>query len=245
MIDIYFYFIASIGVILFGISKGGFAGPIAILSLPIMSLAMSPVMAAAILLPVLLIMDVIAMYLYWKTWDMKNIKVIIPPALIGIFIGAMTFNYSSDDSIRIIIGTIAILFILLTIIQKNNLLIKPTKTKGTFWSLVAGYTSFLIHSGGTPVNFYLLPQKLNKTIYVGTMTLTFLIINVIKLVPYYYLDQFVIPNIKASLILSPLAPISIYLGYYLHKKVNEEVFYFFIYLFLAIGGVKLIYDGIF
>ena len=46
--------------------------------------------------------------------------------------------------------------------------------------LVAGYTSFLIHSGGTPVNFYLLPQKLNKTIYVGTMTLTFLIINVIK-----------------------------------------------------------------
>ena len=245
MIDIYFYFIASIGVILFGISKGGFAGPIAILSLPIMTLAMSPVMAAAILLPVLLIMDVIAMYLYWKTWDMKNIKVIIPPALIGIFIGAMTFNYSSDDSIRIIIGTIAILFILLSIIQKNNLLIKPTKTKGTFWSLVAGYTSFLIHSGGTPVNFYLLPQKLNKTIYVGTMTLTFLIINVIKLVPYYYLDLFVISNIKASLILSPLAPISIYLGYYLHKKVNEEIFYFFIYLFLAVGGVKLIYDGIF
>ena len=245
MIDIYFYFTASIGVILFGISKGGFAGPIAILSLPIMTLTMSPVMAAAILLPVLLIMDVIAMYLYWKTWDMKNIKIIIPPALIGIFIGAMTFNYSSDDSIRIIIGTIAILFILLTIIQKNNLLIKPSKTKGTFWSLIAGYTSFLIHSGGTPVNFYLLPQKLNKTIYVGTMTLTFLIINIIKLVPYYYLDQFVISNIKASLILSPLAPISIYLGYYLHKKVNEEVFYFFIYLFLAIGGIKLIYDGIF
>ena len=245
MIDIFFYFTAAIGVILFGISKGGFAGPIAILSLPIMSLAMSPVMAAAILLPVLLIMDVVAMYLYWKTWDMKNIKIIIPPALIGIFIGAMTFNYSSDDSIRIIIGTIAILFILLTIIQKNNVLIKPTKTKGTFWSLVAGYTSFLIHSGGTPVNFYLLPQKLNKTIYVGTMTLAFLIINVIKLVPYYYLGQFVIPNIKASLILSPLAPISIYLGYYLHKKVNEEVFYIFIYLFLAIGGIKLIYDGIF
>jgi len=245
VIDIFFYFTAAIGVILFGISKGGFAGPIAILALPIMSLSMSPVMAAAILLPILLIMDVIAMYLYWKTWDLKNIKIIIPPALIGILVGSMTFNYSSDDSIRIIIGTIAILFILLTIIQKNNVLIKPTKTKGTFWSLVAGYTSFLIHSGGTPVNFYLLPQKLNKTIYVGTMTLTFLIINVIKLFPYYYLDQFVISNLKVSLILSPLAPISIYLGYYLHKKFKEEVFYFFIYFFLAIGGIKLIYDGIF
>ena len=245
MIDLYFYFTASVGVVLFGISKGGFAGPIAILSIPIMSLSMSPIMAAAILLPILLVMDIVAMYIYWNKWDLKNIKIIIPPALMGILIGTLTFKYTSDDSIRIIIGTIVILFILSTIIQKNNLLIKPTKSKGTFWSLVAGYTSFLIHAGGTPINFYLLPQKLYKTIYVGTMTLTFLIINIIKLFPYYYLDQLVISNLKISLMLSPLAPISIYLGYYLHKKVSEDMFYFFIYFFLAIGGIKLIYDGIF
>ena len=245
MIDLYFYLTASIGVILFGISKGGFAGPIAILAIPIMALNMSPISAAAILLPVLLVMDVVAMYIYWKKWDLKNIKIIIPPAIFGILIGSLTFKYSSDDSIRIIIGTIAILFIVLTIIQKNNILIKPTKKKGTFWSLIAGYTSFLIHSGGTPVNFYLLPQKLNKTVYVSTMTLVFLIINTLKLFPYYYLDQLVVSNLKVSLILSPLAPMSIYLGYYLHKKVSEEVFYFLIYFFLAISGIKLIYDGIF
>ena len=245
MIDFYFYFTAAIGVILFGISKGGFAGPIAILAIPIMALSMSPIVAAAILLPVLLVMDVVAMYIYWKKWDLKNIKIIIPPALFGILIGALTFKYSSDDNIRIIIGTIAILFIFLSIIQKNNVLIKPTKAKGTFWSLVAGYTSFLIHSGGTPVNFYLLPQKLNKTVYVSTMTLVFFIINTIKLFPYYYLDQLIISNLKISLILSPFAPISIYLGYFLHKKINEEMFYFFIYFFLGIGGIKLIYEGIF
>ena len=245
MIDLYFYLTAAGGVILFGISKGGFAGPIAILAIPIMALSMNPVLAAAILLPVLLIMDVVAMYIYWKKWDLKNIKIIIPPAIVGILIGTITFKYSSDNSIRIIIGTIAILFILLTIMQKNNFLIQPTKTKGTFWSLVAGYTSFLIHSGGTPVNFYLLPQKLNKTVYVSTMTLVFLIINTIKIFPYYYLDQLVIANLKVSLILSPLAPISIYLGYFLHKKVNEGTFYFFIYFCLAIGGIKLIYDGIY
>ena len=245
MIDLYFYLTAAIGVVLFGISKGGFAGPIAILAIPIMALSMSPVVAAAILLPVLLVMDVVAMYIYWNKWDLKNIKIIIPPALFGIAIGALTFKYSSDDSIRIIIGTIAILFILFSIIQKNDFFIKPTKTKGIFWSLVGGYTSFLIHSGGTPVNFYLLPQKLNKTVYVGTMTLVFLIINIIKLFPYYYLDQLIISNLKISLILSPLAPISIYLGYFLHKKINEEIFYFFIYFFLGIGGIKLIYDGIF
>ena len=133
----------------------------------------------------------------------------------------------------------------MSLLQQSNKFIKPTKNKGLFWSLIGGYTSFIIHSGGTPINFYLLPQKLNKTTYVGTMTIAFLIINLVKLIPYYYLDQLIVSNLKTSLILSPLAPISIYLGYYLHKKINEKIFYFFIYLFLGIGGVKLIYDGLF
>ena len=79
----------------------------------------------------------------------------------------------------------------------------------------------------------------------GTMTIVFLIINSIKLIPYYYLGQLGLPNLKASLILSPLAPISILIGYYLHKKVTEKIFYYFIYFFLGVGGIKLIYDGIF
>ena len=152
--DLLFYFYASIGVILFGISKGGFAGPLAILSIPIMALVMSPIKAAAILLPVLLIMDVIAMYIYWNKWDLKNVKIILPPAMIGILIGTATFNFTSEDSIRIIIGFIAIIFIILSFFQQNNLIVKPTKNKGIFWSFVGGYTSFIIHSGGTPINFF-------------------------------------------------------------------------------------------
>ena len=243
--DLLFYFYAAMGVILFGISKGGFAGPIAILSIPIMALVMSPITAAAILLPVLLVMDVVAMYIYWNKWDFTNIKIILPSAMIGILIGILTFSFTSEDTIRIIIGCIAIIFIILSLLQQNKQLVKPTKKKGIFWSIIGGYTSFIIHSGGTPVNFFLLPQKLDKSVYVATMTLAFLIINIVKLVPYYYLDQLVFSNLKVSLVLSPLAPISIYLGYYLHKKVNEKTFYFLIYFFLGVGGIKLIFDGIF
>ena len=245
MIDIYFYLTASIGIILFGISKGGFAGPASILAIPIMSLSMSPLTAAGILLPILLIMEFLAIYFYWNKWDIKNIKVIIPPALIGIFIGGITFQITSQDTIRIIVGSICILFISITIFKNNNFLFKPNNNKGRFWSLISGYTSCIIHAGGQPLSFYLLPQKLNKTIYVGTMTLAFLVVNLIKLIPYYFLDLLIISNLKISLILSPLAPLSIYLGYYLHKKFNEESFYFIIYFFLTISGIKLIYDGIF
>ena len=245
MLDFYFYLTASIGIILFGISKGGFAGPSSILAIPIMSFGMSPITAAGILLPILLIMDFIAIYFYWKTWDLKNIKIIIFPAILGILIGGITFHLISADSIRIIVGIICILFISLAIFQKNNNFFKPTNNKGRLWSFVSGYTSTIIHAGGQPLSIYLLPQKLNKTVYVGTMTLAFLIVNLIKLIPYYYLDLLIISNLKISLILSPLAPISIFIGYYLHKKFNEDIFYYLIYVLLGVSGFKLIYDGIF
>ena len=103
----------------------------------------------------------------------------------------------------------------------------------------------LSHAGGQPISFYLLPLKLDKTIYVGTVTLVFLYINIFKLIPYYFLDLLVLSNLKISLLLSPLAPISIYFGYYLHKKFNEEIFYLLIYILLGVSGVKLIYDGLF
>ena len=245
MFDLYFYLTAIPAVILFGISKGGFAGPIAILAVPLMSMSISPVIAAGIMLPILIVMDITALYFYWNKWKIEIVKLIIPPSLIGILIGSITFSYISDDGVRIIIGTIAILFILFTILQSENFIIKPSKTKGIFWSTIAGYTSFLIHAGGPPLNFYLLPLKFHRTIYVATFTLAFTIINAVKLIPYYFLGQLAVSYMKISLILLPLAPIGIVIGYYLHKKVSEKIFYNFIYFFLAIGGFKLIYDGIF
>ena len=97
MFDYYFFLTAIPAVILFGISKGGFAGPIAILSIPLMSLTMSPQTAAGILLPILLVMDFVAIYIYWNKWDLKNIKIIIPISIIGIIVGTFTFSFVSDD----------------------------------------------------------------------------------------------------------------------------------------------------
>ena len=243
--DIAFYLYASIGVIIFGIAKGGFAGPASILAVPIMALAMNPAIAAGILLPVLLIMDFIAIYFYWKKWDINLAKIILPPAIIGIIIGGLTFQFINANNIKVLIGTICILFLFLTFFKKSNFFFKPTRNKGRFWSLISGYTSCIIHAGGQPISFYLLPLKLDKTTYVGTATLVFLFINLFKLIPYHFLDLLVFSNLKISLILSPLAPISIYFGYFLHKKFNDKIFYLLIYILLGVSGVKLIYDGLF
>ena len=242
--DLTFFLFASFGVVVFGISKGGFPGPIAMLAVPVMSFVMSPIKAAAILLPLLIVMDLIAIYIYWNKWKLKILKIIIPASIIGIIIGSFTFQYTSENQIRILVGTISILFVVISFMQKSNFLLKPTKIKGSFWSATAGYTSFLIHAGGPPINFYLLPLKLDKLSYLGTMTLAFCVINLVKLIPYYSLDLLIVSNIKISFILLPLAIISVFSGYIIQKKIPEKLFYNIIYIVLLISGFKLIFDGI-
>ena len=240
--ELSFILFASFGVFVFGVSKGGFPGPVAMLAVPVMSFVMSPIQAAAILLPLLIIMDCIAMYIYWNKWKINFLKIIIPASIIGIIIGSLTFQYTSENQIRIVVGTISILFVIFSFIQKSNFLLKPTKLKGYFWSTTAGYTSFLIHAGGPPINFYLLPLKLDKSSYLGTITLSFFIINAVKLIPYYTLDLLVPTNLKLSFIFLPLAVISVFIGYIIQKKIPEKLFYNIIYILLFISGFKLIYD---
>ena len=235
---------ASFGVFVFGISKGGVPGPIAMLAVPVMSFAMSPLQAAGILLPLLIIMDFSAIYLYWKKWLNNIVKIIIPASIIGILFGTFTFQYTNENQIRIVVGAISIIFVLVSFIQRNNLLLKPTNLKGYFWSSIAGYTSFLIHAGNPPINFYMLPLKLDKVAFIGTMTLAFLVINVVKLIPYYYVGLLAPSNLIVSLMLLPLAFVSVLFGYFLQKKIPEKLFFNIVYILLFLSGCKLIFDGV-
>ena len=235
---------ASFGVFVFGISKGGVPGPIAMLAVPVMSFAMSPLQAAGILLPLLIIMDFSAIYLYWKKWLNNIVKIIIPASIIGILFGTFTFQYTNENQIRIVVGAISIIFVLVSFIQRNNLLLKPTNLKGYFWSSIAGYTSFLIHAGNPPINFYMLPLKLDKVSFIGTMTLAFLVINVVKLIPYYYVGLLAPSNLIVSLMLLTLAFVSVLFGYFLQKKIPEKLFFNIVYILLFLSGCKLIFDGV-
>ena len=242
--DLYFYIFASLGVFVFGLSNGGVPGPIAMLAVPVMSFAMSPLQAAGILLPLLIIMDFSAIYLYWKKWINSILKIVIPASIIGILFGTLTFEFTNEDQIRIMVGVISIIFVLVSFIQKNNYLLKPTKVKGYFWSSVAGYTSFLIHAGNPPINFYMLPLKLDKISFIGTMTLAFMVINLVKLVPYYYVGLLAPSNLMISLYLLPLAFISVLIGYFVQKRIPEKLFFNIVYVLLFLSGCKLIYDGV-
>ncbi|MEH6626913.1 MAG: sulfite exporter TauE/SafE family protein [Motiliproteus sp.] len=246
--DPYFYLAAIPAVLIVGISKGGMGGGLGILAVPIMSLVISPFQAAAIMLPILCVMDLVGLWGFRGTYDTNNLKVILPSAVVGIGIGALSFHYLSEQHIKLLIGAIAVTFTLnywfkkLRKVPEKATLANPVT--GSFWGTLAGFTSFSVHAGGPPINIYLLPQKMDKTLFAGTTVIFFAVVNYAKLVPYAVLGLFESSNLMTSLMLVALAPVGVYLGMYLHHRIKEFWFYLICYSLLFATGVKLSYEGI-
>jgi hypothetical protein len=239
-----FYPIALIAVLIIGVSKSGFGSGLGILGVPLMSLVIPPIQAAGIMLPLLCVMDLFNVWHYRFTWDATNLRILLPAGLLGILLGTFTFRYLPETLIRIFVGLIAMLFAANHFLGRTEKSQRaPDRLRGGFWGAVAGFTSFGVHAGGPPVSMYLLPLRLEKSLFVGTSVLFFSVVNYVKLIPYYFLGQLNIGNLITSLLLSPLVPLGFWLGIKLHKRVDERLFYNLAYTFLLLTGLKLLYDG--
>ena len=249
--DAWFYWVAVPAVLIVGIGKGGFAGGLGMLAVPLMSLTVSPVQAASIMLPILCVMDITGLKAWIRSWDRDLMIKLIPGALVGTLIGYLTFEYISDDALKLILGVMAVLFTL-NHWTKGLRPVRPAKEvpplrdhiSGGFWGMLSGFTSFLAHAGAPPIMIYLLPKRLDTRTLVGTVTIFFAIVNYVKLIPYAVLGLLDATNLGTSLVLSPLAVIGVLPGVWLHDKVNPQAFYRLMYTFLFLTGIKLAWDGV-
>ncbi|TNE37687.1 MAG: sulfite exporter TauE/SafE family protein [Alphaproteobacteria bacterium] len=244
--DPLFYAVAIPAVLLTGISKGGFAGGFGLLAVPAMALIIPPVQAAGIMLPILITMDIIGVWAYRKTWDRKNLFILIPGAFLGIVFGALTASYFEDAHVRLVIGIVAIAFVLDSFLghHQGREVKTPSRPRGTFWGAIAGFTSFVAHAGSPPFQIYMLPQNPDKTLFVGTSVMFFTAVNLIKLPPYWALGMLAPGNLTTSLVLLPLAPLGIAIGYWAHQKIPHAPFFRLVYALVFVVGLKLIWDGL-
>lgn len=246
IVDPLFYLAAIPAVFLVGLSKGGFGGSIALLGVPLISLVISPVQAAAIMLPILVVMDIVGLVSYRGLYDTTILRVMIPGAIAGILIGYLTATWVTSDHVKLIVGCVALLFSLkFWFGGSTNAPAKPRNTiKAVFWGMLAGFTSFVSHAGGPPYQMYTLPLKLEKRLFAGTAILFFFSVNAVKLLPYFLLGQFSSTNLATSAILLPLAPVATLVGVWAVKKVSQDAFYRVTYAVILLVSLKLIFDGL-
>ena len=242
-----FWVMAVIAAVFVGLGKGGLP-VIAGLAVPSLALFMSPISAAGLLLPVYIVSDVFALMAYRRDYDKAVLKLAFIGMTAGVIIGTLTAHLIIEWIITLLIGVMGTVYALKMLFEKPPITRLNTQKlnlpKGYFWTTVAGFTSFISHSGGPPWQIFTLPLRLPKTVFVGTSVIVFSYVNFIKLFPYIWLGQINLESTYISLLLMIPAAAAVYLGVRAVKWIPEVLFFKLVTRALLLISIKLMVDGI-
>ena len=243
--DPWFYAVAVPAVLLMGLSKSGFASGFGSLATPLMALAIPVPQAAAVMLPLLLIMDGVGIQQLWRERDPVLLKLLLPAGLLGTLVGTFLFGVLSQHTVAAVVGGLTLLFL------AQRLLFPPrsdvprhSPPLGFALGIASGFTSFVAHAGGPPINAYVLPLRLPQLTYTATMAVFFGAVNLSKWIPYAWLGLIDARNVTTSLVLMPLAPVGVWAGVWLARRIRPTWFYRLAYTGMFLTGVKLLWDGL-
>ena len=241
--------LAALGAMLAGISKGGFGGSLGFAGSAILAVVVEPGVALALMLPVLMAIDMAAVRAYWGRWDKPSAGAILTGAVPGLLLGAVLFSVISSDSIRVLIGLVAVGFPLFRIaLARGWIAPRPTgfdRRKGWIAGAGVGFTSFVAHAGGPPFAVFMLGRGgIDKTRYHATSVIVFWVVNAMKAALYTMLGLFSWQLLGWSAALIPFAMIGTLIGVKAHKLIPERLFFMVAYTALMLTGLKLLWDGL-
>ncbi len=237
--------ITALAAFVVGLSKGGLPS-IGTLGVPLMALVISPVIAAALLLPIYLATDLVGLWLYRRTYSARNLRILVPAGLIGVLIGWAFASQVSDSLVELLVGLVGIWFCASTWLRNGaGGAAKPADLpRGMFWGTLAGFTSFVSHAGAPPFQMYVLPQRLAKLAFAGTSTILFAIINWAKVIPYWQMNSFTAVDPALPLLTLPVGILGTVVGAKLTRAIPEGLFFLLVNIALLLVSLKLIYDGL-
>jgi uncharacterized membrane protein YfcA len=243
--DPWFYAVAVPAVLLTGLSKSGFASGFGALAVPLIALTVPVPQAAAIMLPLLLVMDATGLQQLWRERDPALVRRLLPWGLLGTLVGALLFGVLPSRAVAGIVGALTLAFL-------AQRLLFPTRREappaphwvGSVCATASGFTSFVAHAGSPPISAYLLPLKLPPRLFAGSMAVYFAVLNAAKWLPYAVLGLIDLRNLVTSLLLMPLAPLGVWVGVRLTRYINPTWFYRVAYSGMLLTGLKLLWDGL-
>ena len=240
------------GVLIAGVSKGGFGSGAAFVAVPILALVVEPGVALGVMLPLLMLVDLAVLRPYWGRWSPPEARLLILGGLPGVALAAALWQVAPADLFRVLIGVVALSFVAWRLWGMAARPPPPARRErpppGVGWGLatgaVAGFTSFVSHAGGPPVAVYLLARGLGKTGYQATTVLVFWAVNLAKAAAFAGLGLFTAETLAASLALAPVALLGAAVGVRAHGLVPERAFFAVTYSLLTAAGAKLVWDAL-
>ncbi|MBS0426222.1 MAG: sulfite exporter TauE/SafE family protein [Proteobacteria bacterium] len=242
--DPVFYAVAVPAVLLLGVSKSGFGAGFGSLAVPLMSLAVPVPQAAAIMMPLLLVMDLLGLAAFRRDFDGRLLRFLVPWALLGTVAGTLLFRVLPAHTVAGIVGVFTLLFLAQRVLRPPRPDdAPPSRPLGALLTVLSGFTSFISHAGGPPLNAYLIPLRLSPIVFTATVAYLFFVVNLSKWVPYAWLGLLDMRNLVTSLVLMPLAPLGVWVGVRVARRIDPVWFYRCVYAGMLLTGLKLVWDG--
>ena len=244
----------GLSLFLLAMSKGGF--PVGTIALPLLILVWPEQGATArsavgFMLPMLCLMDLVAMAFYGRRVDWHQLRMLVPAMVAGVAVGAVLFVSSetallavSDRMLKLLIGLLGILFVLYFAakrwILKRLEASKPTWLSGSVFGFAAGVTSTMAHAAGPVMQMYLLPQQLDKKVFAATGCAFFWMMNLVKLLPFAWMGRLEESHLRLGLVLLPVLPLGVAVGWWLTHRTEQTHYVRLIYAVLLFTSITLI-----
>jgi len=253
------WFLICFAVFFIGIAKSGFGSGVGLLIVPVTVLAMGHTAyrseaALGLLLPLLIVGDLVAILQYRHLFSLQIVKKLLPATLVGVVIGsAMLWWFGTHQQkvaealIKTEIGLESVALVALHFYrvwrgQRELYVPKPLHNH-----LVGGFSaisSTMAHAAGPIIALYLLPQKLDRQLFVGTCAIYFGILNNAKIPGYFFAGQLNLGLFWLSIKLLPLVLAGAVAGFWLNKRMTDRVFSNIVFSVTFVLGGYLMYNGL-
>jgi uncharacterized membrane protein YfcA len=227
-----------------GLAKGGFGGLGSLLT-PILALVLPVASAVGVLLPMLMVGDVFAVYMYWKEWDPGLVRRMLPAGIIGALAGTALLSWLSPDGLRIILGIFVLVLVAYKFISDRIQAIRyePKTWHAPAAGLMAGVASGMFNNGGPAFSSYLLLQKLRARPFIATSAIYFALLNIIKVPGFLYTGVLDLPLLFSLWWVFLFIPVGIWVARMTLTRLSPSAFEGIIIVLLIFSSLWLFWQS--
>jgi len=223
-------------------AKVGISG-MGMIAVPILAIVFGGRDSSGIMLPILIMADVFGTTYYRKHTQWSHLLRLLPSSILGVVIGTITGRHIPDASFKLFMGVIIFVSVLILLwleFSKNRWV-----PKGAWFAFLmgigVGFTTMVGNLAGPMMALYLLANDMPKNKFIGTSAWFFIILNILK-VPFHLFSWKTIDlnTLMLDLTLLPVIAIGAVIGIRIVKKMNDQIYRYFILVMTIVAAVFMI-----
>lgn len=240
--------VIGICVLLTGASKT--AMPVAgVISGTLLAAILTPTVASAFLVPLLLIGDIFALARYRQHVQWRLIGRLLPGLVVGFVLMAVAFRYLDPGVLGRILGALILISFALEVMRrrsKDGLVARrpaAARVQAAFFGSLAGMTTMAANAGGTAMSLYLIAMRVPMLAFMGTSAWFFTFLNLAKVPVVLGLGLLTPQTLIAGAWYLPALFAGAGLGIWVFQRMDQKVFTQVALVLSAVIGAWLLIRG--